>query len=91
MAATKIAKDGEVKTSPETPVSDLLLILAPPVRLVAWLETVFEQKRKAKTEVPENFIKWLERWQRIRSDLPAEIDGATAEQWAEVERKVFAR
>lgn len=76
--------------TPETPVSDLLLILAPPVRLVAWLETVFEQKRKAGAEVPDNFVKWLERWQRIRSDLPAEIDGATAEQWAAVERKVFA-
>lgn len=77
--------------NPENQVSDLLLVLAPPVRLCIWLETVFEQKRKAGAEVPENFIKWLERWQRIRSDLPAEIDGTTDEQWAEVERKVFAQ
>jgi len=81
----------DAKTAPETPVSDLLLILAPPVRLCVWLETVFEQKRKAGAEVPENFVKWLDRWQRIRSDMPAEIDGATDEAWAEVERKVFAR
>lgn len=77
--------------TPETPVSDLLLVLAPPVRLCVWLETVFEQKHKAGAEVPETFVKWLERWQRIRSDLPDQIDGATAEMWAEVERKVFAR
>lgn len=78
-------------SNPETQASDLLLILAPPVRLVAWLETVFDQKRKAGAEVPENFVKWLERWQRIRSDLPAEIDGATEEQWLALERKLFAK
>ena len=80
-----------MNTNPETPVADLLLVLAPPVRLCVWLETVFEQKRKAGAEVPENFTKWLERWQRIRSDMPSDVDGATDEAWAEVERKVFAR
>jgi len=67
-------------SNPETTVSDLLTIIAPPLRLVAWLELVFEQKRKKGEDVPETFITWLERWQRIRSDLPAEIDGATEEQ-----------
>lgn len=77
--------------SPETPVSDLLLILAPPLRLVDWLEKVFYQRKVNGEEVPENFVKWLERWQRIRSDLPSEIDGMPAEKWAEVERKVFGK
>jgi hypothetical protein len=77
--------------SPETPVSDLLLILAPPLRLVDWLEKVFYQRKVNGEEVPENFVKWLERWQRIRSDLPSEIDGMPIEKWAEVERKVFGK
>ena len=74
-----------------TPVSDLLLVIAPPIRLVEWLEKVFAQKAANGDAVPENFIKWLERWQRIRSDLPSEIDGLPIEKWAEVERKVFAQ
>lgn len=42
--------------SPETPVSDLLLILAPPLRLVDWLEKVFYQRKVNGEEVPENFV-----------------------------------
>lgn len=75
----------------QSTVSDLLTIIAPPMRLVAWLELVFDNKRKKGEEVPENFTKWLERWQRIRSDLPAEIDGVTEEHWLELERKIFAQ
>lgn len=77
----------------ETPntVTDLLTIIAPPMRLVAWLEMVFENKRKKGEEIPENFTVWLERWQRIRSDLPSSIDGATDAQWLELERKLFAK
>lgn len=77
-------------TKDPTPVSDLLLILAPPIRLVEWMEKVFAQKTANGDPVPENFTKWLERWQRVRSDLPSEIDGLPVEKWAEVERKVFA-
>ena len=80
-----------MSTNPETPVADLLIILAPPVRLAAWLETVFEQKRARGEDVPENFVKWLDRWSCIRSDLPSAIDGATDADWADLERKVFAR
>lgn len=79
-----------MNTNSTTPVSDLLLIIAPPLRLVAWLEMVFDNKRKKGEEIPENFTKWLERWQRIRSDLPCEIDGVSEEQWLELERKLFA-
>lgn len=74
-----------------TPVTDLLTIIAPPMRMVEWLELVFENKRKKGEQIPENFIKWLERWQRIRSDLPSSIDGASEEQWLDLERKLFAK
>lgn len=74
-----------------TVVSDLLLVIAPPLRMVAWLELVFENKRAKGEQIPEAFTKWLERWQRIRSDLPCDIDGATEEQWLELERKLFTK
>lgn len=76
-------------STPETQASDLLLVLAAPLRLVEWLEKVFAQKRDKGQEVPENFIKWLERWQRIRTDLPSGIDGVAQSDWIAVERKVF--
>lgn len=79
------------QATPDSQVADLLTIIAPPVRLVAWLELVFENKRKKGEDVPANFIQWLERWQRIRSDLPAEIDGTTADEWIALERKLFAK
>lgn len=60
------------------------------MRMVAWLELVFENKRTKGEQIPEAFTKRLERWQRIRSDLPCDIDGATEEQWLELERKLFA-
>lgn len=72
-------------------VTDLLTIIAPPLRLVTWLEMVFDNKRKKGEDIPENFLRWLERWQRIRTDLPSDIDGATEEQWLELERKLFAK
>lgn len=65
-------------------VVDTLLTLSPPIRLVNWLEQVFEQKRAAGEEVPETFTKWLERCQRIRSDLPSEIDDLTADDWQQI-------
>lgn len=67
------------------PARDTLLILAPPVRLVAWLEKVFEAKRAKGEDVPENFTKWLERWKKIRAGMPSEIDVLTIEEWAQVE------
>lgn len=64
---------------------DTLLILAPPVRLVAYLEKVFEAKRAKHEEIPDNFIVWVERWKKIRAGLPSEVDTITIEEWAQVE------
>lgn len=74
-----------------TPVSDLLTIIAPPMRLVAWLEMVFDNKRKKGEDIPENFVKWLERWQRIRSDLPSEIDSISEQAFLDLEQKIFSK
>lgn len=79
------------QATPDSPVFDLLTIIAPPLRLVAWLELVFENKRAKGETVPDNFKVWLERWKLIRSDLPSSIDGATEEQWLELERKLFSK
>lgn len=73
----------------ETAAHDLLLQLAPPVRLVGWLEATFAQRRAKGDEIPAEYCKWLERWQRIRSDQPSEtVDYITAEEWAALGERV---
>ena len=76
-----------VKNKP-TAAHDILLILAPPVRLVAWLETVFERKRERGEDIPAAFMEWLARWDDIRAGLPSPIDVLTVEEWAELEEIV---
>lgn len=69
--------------------ADILTLLAPPIRLVDWLEQVFEQKHKKGEDVPQAYIKWLERWKAIRADGPALTDGMTQEEWEQLGEKVF--
>ena len=64
-----------------SPAHDILLTLAPPVRLVAWLEAVFERKRSKGEEIPPAFMEWLVRWDDIRQGLPSPVDVLTAEEW----------
>lgn len=68
---------------------DILTLLAPPIRLVDWLERVFEQKKKKGEDVPESFTQWLERWREIRLDGPAVTDGLTQEDWEQIGAKVL--
>lgn len=49
-------KDKEAMTNSPNTVTDLLTIIAPPLRLISWLELVFENKRKKGEDVPENFV-----------------------------------
>lgn len=60
---------------------DILLILAPPVRIVAWLETIFERKRAKGEDIPVAFMEWLARWDDIRQGLPSPVDVLTVEEW----------
>ena len=69
-------------------VHDILLILAPPVRLVSWLETVFERKRERGEAIPPAFMEWLARWDDIRQGLPSPVDVLTVEEWEELEEIV---
>ncbi len=61
--------------------SDILTMLAPPIKFVVWIETIFEAKRRKGEAIPEAYTAWLERWRRIRSDLPAATDVLTDEEW----------
>lgn len=69
---------------PQSTALDVLLMLAPPIKFVVWIESIFEAKRKKGETIPEAYTAWLERWQRIRSDLPAVTDVLTDEEWQEL-------
>lgn len=84
----EILRKNNMQTTPVSAGVDTLLILAPPVRLVVWLEKVFEAKRKKGEVVPEQFERWMDRWQKIRSHLPSEIDVLTPAEWQEIHNKV---
>lgn len=73
-----------MSNSPQSAAYDTLIMLAPPIKLVTWLESIFEAKRRKGEAIPEAYTAWLERWQRIRSDLPATTDVLTDEEWQEL-------
>lgn len=60
---------------------DLLIILSPPIRLIEWLERAFAAKQDKGEQLPTEYVRWLERWRVIRSDLPSEIDYIDEETW----------
>ena len=62
----------------------LLAQLAPPLKLVEWMETVFAAKRAKGETVPAEYVRWIELWQDIRSAEPSIVDGATPATWAQV-------
>lgn len=72
-----------------TPAHDILLALAPPIRLVTWLETVFERKRSRGEAIPPAFMEWLARWDDIRAGLPSPVDVLTAEEWEALKEIAF--
>mgnify|MGYP001562244785 CR=1 FL=1 len=67
MATNKVYRVATM-TAPCQAAHDTLLILSPPVRLIIWLDRIFEAKRAKGEEVPEAFDKWLQRWIRIRCE-----------------------
>lgn len=75
--------------NPSPAAVDALLILAPPVRLVIWLESVFAAKRAKGEEVPDQFVRWLDRWARIRQGLPSEIDVLVTSEWMDLRQLVL--
>lgn len=65
----------------DTATLDTLLILAPPSRLVRWLEQVVAAKGKKGEVIPPEIERWLTRWQKIRQGLTTEIDVLTDDEW----------
>ena len=66
----------------------LLLHLAPPTRLIDWLEKVFSEKQAKGEIVPAEFTARLTTWQDIRTDAPCPSDAAPPTQWAAVGERV---
>lgn len=67
---------------------DILLILAPPLALVDYLDRLWAAKQAKGETVPEQWRRWLERWKTIRSELPSEIDYVSAEEWQQVGERI---
>jgi hypothetical protein len=65
--------------------SDMLLVMAPPIRLTRWLDLTITAKEKKGETVPAEIKEWLAMWDEIRSHVPVPvIDQATVEEWGEV-------
>lgn len=69
-------------TSTALSASDILLILATPIDLVDYLDRLWAAKQAKGEQTPEQWRRWLERWKRIRSDLPSQIDYVSEAEWA---------
>ena len=58
----------------ENPVAiDSIMIMLPPSRLAGWLTRVFAAKEVKGEVVPLEFIRWLERMDRIRLGITTEL------------------
>lgn len=68
---------------------DILFILAPPVRLVDYLERLFDAKTAKGEDVSTDWLKWLERWKVIRTDMASDIDMITPAEWIGLKEMAF--
>lgn len=67
---------------------DILLILAPPTRLVDYLDRLWAAKQAKGEQTPEQWRRWLDRWKRIRSELGSDVDYVSDAEWAGVGERV---
>ena len=71
----------------ENPVAiDSIMIMLPPSRLAGWLTRVFAAKEVKGEVVPPEFIKWLERMERIRLGITTELSVLTDDEWRAINR-----
>jgi hypothetical protein len=69
---------------------DTLLLLAPSVRLLDFVEKKFAAMKQAGQDVPEKDTRWLATWRLIYSDQPAPVvDHLTDEEWSEIGERVI--
>lgn len=57
---------------------------ATPIDLVDYLDRLWAAKTARGEQTPERWVKWLERWKRIRGDQPSDIDYVNDAEWAAV-------
>lgn len=71
----------------ENPVAiDSIMIMLPPSRLAGWLTRVFAAKEVKGEVVPLEFIRWLERMERIRLGITTELSVLTDDEWRAINR-----
>jgi hypothetical protein len=66
----------------------ILGLLAPPLRLVIYLEKMFAMKQGKGETVPEEFTEWMQRWADIRGDGMAVTDYLPDEVWEQLAERV---
>jgi hypothetical protein len=80
-----------MSNSPAYTGADLLLLLAPPLALVDYMERLWAAKRSKGEEIPPAYVRWLERWQRIRVDGLSDVDYVLADEWASLDELIRGR
>ena len=65
---------------------DSIMIMLPPSRLAGWLTRVFAAKEVKGEVVPLEFIRWLERMERIRLGITTELSVLTDDEWRAINR-----
>ena len=71
----------------ENPVAiDSIMIMLPPSRLAGWLTRVFAAKEVKGEVVPLEFIRWLERMERIRLGITTELSVLADDEWRAINR-----
>jgi hypothetical protein len=71
-----------------TPAEEVFDRIAPPTRLLSWLDDVFKARRARGEEIPLVFTEWREAWAEIYRDKAAVTDGLTADDWVQLRKLV---
>jgi hypothetical protein len=71
--------------------ADLLLLLAPPLALVEYLDRLWGTMASNGKEIPPAYTQWLERWQRIRAEGLSDVDYVLADEWASLDDLIRGR
>jgi predicted RNase H-like nuclease len=71
-----------------TPAEEVFDRIAPPIRLLDYLEKLFKFKTDKGEEIPFVFTEWMQTWAEIRGNGSAVTDTLTAEDWIEFRKLV---
>lgn len=65
--------------------AEIMADLAPPIRLMNWLDKVFAAKRSKGEDIPPEFVRYMATWRAIRGDGPAITDSLSDAEWGEID------